>query len=415
MKLEDYTYNLPENLIAAHPPKVRGASRLLALNRKTGEISDSFYRNVADFFEKGDVLILNDTKVIKARIFTQKESGAERELVILERHGGDDDWHTHKVMYRGKIKVGDVLTVKDKSSEMFENSSPKSETQAPAEVGERFSQHGATDFSSSIKITVQEILGDGLAIVSSPVDLREVCENFGTVPLPPYMRRDATALDVERYQTVFAEEKGSVAAPTASLNMTPEILETLRTKGVKICYLTLHVGLGTFMPIRVDNLEEHKMHQEYFEIPPETCTEIQRAKNEGARVFALGTTVARTLEYAGDEILAKKNEMFAFSSIKAFGHGSKNTASEAKGCEREAQHEDSSQSKKLRGEADIFIYPGYEFKIIDGLMTNFHAPKSTVLMLASAFASWEHLSKAYAHAIEQDYHFLSYGDSMIIY
>ena len=374
MKLEDYTYNLPENLITAHPPKVRGASRLLALNRKTGEISDSFYRNVADFFEKGDVLILNDTKVIKARIFTQKESGAERELVILERHGGDDDWHTHKVMYRGKIKAGDVLTVKN----------------------------------SNIKITVQEILGDGLAIVSSPVDLREVCENFGTVPLPPYMRRDATALDIERYQTVFAEEKGSVAAPTASLNMTPEILETLRAKGVKICYLTLHVGLGTFMPIRVDNLEEHKMHQEYFEIPAETCAEIRKAKTNGGRVFALGTTVARTLEYAGEEILAKKNEMFASSSIQA-------TASEAEGFEREAQHEDSSQGEKLRGEADIFIYPGYEFKIVDGLMTNFHAPKSTVLMLASAFASWEYLSKAYTHAVEQDYHFLSYGDSMIIF
>ena len=374
MKLEDYTYNLPENLIAAHPPKVRGASRLLALNRKTGEISDSFYRNVADFFEKGDVLILNDTKVIKARIFTQKESGAERELVILERHGGDDDWHTHKVMYRGKIKAGDVLTVKN----------------------------------SSEKITVEQILGDGLAIVSCEKDLREVCENFGTVPLPPYMRRDATALDIERYQTVFAEEKGSVAAPTASLNMTPEILETLRAKGVKICYLTLHVGLGTFMPIRVDNLEEHKMHQEYFEIPAETCAEIRKAKANGGRVFALGTTVARTLEYAGEEILAKKNEMFASSSIKA-------TASEAEGFEREAQHEDSSQDKKLRGEADIFIYPGYEFKIVDGLMTNFHAPKSTVLMLASAFASWEHLSKAYAHAVEQGYHFLSYGDSMIIF
>ena len=374
MKLEDYTYNLPENLIAAHPPKVRGASRLLALNRKTGEISDSFYRNVADFFEKGDVLILNDTKVIKARIFTQKESGVERELVILERHGGDDDWHTHKVMYRGKIKAGDVLTVKN----------------------------------SSEKITVEQILGDGLAIVSCEKDLREVCENFGTVPLPPYMRRDATALDIERYQTVFAEEKGSVAAPTASLNMTPEILETLRAKGVKICYLTLHVGLGTFMPIRVDNLEEHKMHQEYFEIPAETCAEIRKAKANGGRVFALGTTVARTLEYAGEEILAKKNEMFASSSIKA-------TASEAEGFEREAQHEDSSQDKKLRGEADIFIYPGYEFKIVDGLMTNFHAPKSTVLMLASAFASWEHLSKAYAHAVEQGYHFLSYGDSMIIF
>lgn len=372
MKLEDYTYNLPENLIAAHPPKVRGASRLLALNRKTGEISDSFYRNVADFFEKGDVLILNDTKVIKARIFTQKESGAERELVILERHGGDDDWHTHKVMYRGKIKAGDVLTVKN----------------------------------SNIKITVQEILGDGLAIVSSPVDLREVCENFGTVPLPPYMRRDATTLDIERYQTVFAEEKGSVAAPTASLNMTPEILETLRAKGVKICYLTLHVGLGTFMPIRVDNLEEHKMHQEYFEIPAETCAEIRKAKTNGARVFALGTTVARTLEYASAEILGE-GEVFENSSPKG-------ETQRSEVGERFSKHGDLT-TKKLRGEADIFIYPGYEFKIVDGLMTNFHAPKSTVLMLASAFASWEYLSKAYTHAVEQDYHFLSYGDSMIIF
>lgn len=372
MKLEDYTYNLPENLIAAHPPKVRGASRLLALNRKTGEISDSFYRNVADFFEKGDVLILNDTKVIKARIFTQKESGAERELVILERHGGDDDWHTHKVMYRGKIKAGDVLTVKN----------------------------------SSEKITVQEILGDGLAIVSSPVDLREVCENFGTVPLPPYMRRDATTLDIERYQTVFAEEKGSVAAPTASLNMTPEILETLRAKGVKICYLTLHVGLGTFMPIRVDNLEEHKMHQEYFEIPAETCAEIRKAKANGGRVFALGTTVARTLEYASAEILGE-GEVFENSSPKS-------ETQRGEVGERFSKHGDLT-TKKLRGEADIFIYPGYEFKIVDGLMTNFHAPKSTVLMLASAFASWEQLSKAYAYAVEQDYHFLSYGDSMIIF
>jgi S-adenosylmethionine:tRNA ribosyltransferase-isomerase len=372
MKLEDYTYNLPENLITAHPPKVRGASRLLALNRKTGEISDSFYRNVADFFEKGDVLILNDTKVIKARIFTQKESGAERELVILERHGGDDDWHTHKVMYRGKIKAGDVLTVKN----------------------------------SNIKITVQEILGDGLAIVSSPVDLREVCENFGTVPLPPYMRRDATTLDIERYQTVFAEEKGSVAAPTASLNMTPEILETLRAKGVKICYLTLHVGLGTFMPIRVDNLEEHKMHQEYFEIPAETCAEIRKAKTNGGRVFALGTTVARTLEYASAEILGE-GEVFENSSPKG-------ETQRSEVGERFSKHGDLT-TKKLRGEADIFIYPGYEFKIVDGLMTNFHAPKSTVLMLASAFASWEYLSKAYTHAVEQDYHFLSYGDSMIIF
>lgn len=364
MKLEDYTYNLPEDLIAAHPPQVRGASRLLALNRHTGEIRDSFYRNVAEFFKKGDLLILNDTRVIKARLFVEKESGAERELVVLERHAGDNDWHTHKVMYRGKIKAGDVLMVKN----------------------------------SSEKIRVREVLGDGLAIVESDTDLRDLCEQHGTVPLPPYMRRDATALDIERYQTVFADEKGSVAAPTASLNMTEEILASLKEKGVSICYLTLHVGLGTFMPIRVDDLEKHKMHQEYFKIPLETVEQIRETKANGGRVFALGTTVARTLEYAHNAIFEKSLD----------GNSGDNSSIKISKISK-------NENGDLRGEADIFIYPGYDFKTIDGLMTNFHAPKSTVLMLASAFAGWENLSTAYAHATEKKYRFLSYGDSMIIF
>ena len=226
-------------------------------------------------------------------------------------------------------------------------------------------------------MAVKEILGDGLAIIESNQDLRDLCERFGAVPLPPYMKRDATPLDIERYQTVFADEKGSVAAPTASLNMTEEILQTLKDKGVNVCYLTLHVGLGTFMPIRVDNLEKHKMHQEYFQIPVKTIEEIQKAKQSGKKVFALGTTVTRTLEYAAEDILNK-------------------------------------QAEPLTGEADIFIYPGYKFQTIDALITNFHAPKSTVLMLASAFAGWDNLKKAYDHAASEKYHFLSYGDSMII-
>lgn len=345
MKLEDYTYDLPENLIANKPPEMRGESRLLALNRKSGEVQDDFYKNIADYFQAGDVLILNDTKVIKARLFVQKESGAERELVVLERHSFDSDWTKHKVMYRGKIKAGDILSVKNSDAE----------------------------------IKVIEILGDGLATVESSEDLLELCEKFGNVPLPPYMKRSATPLDIERYQTVFAHEKGSVAAPTASLNMTEEILEKLREKGVKICYLTLHVGLGTFLPIRVDDLEKHKMHQEYFEIPTSTVSEIQKAKSSGKKITALGTTVARTLEYANSEIMnAKKGE-------------------------------------NLTGEADIFIYPGYDFRMVDRLITNFHAPKSTVLMLASAFAGWNNLEKSYIHAVAEKYSFLSYGDSMIIY
>ena len=374
MELKDYTYELPEDQIAAHPPKIRGTSRLLALNRKNGEITDSFYKNIADFFEKGDLLILNDTKVIKARLFATKENGAERELVILERHSFDSDWHKHKVMYRGKLKAGNKLFVKNSSpEEKNQNQNPKAE------------------------IVVEEILGDGIAIVSSKADLRELCENFGTVPLPPYMRRDATPLDIERYQTVFAEEKGSVAAPTASLNMTEEILDSLRKKGVEIKYLTLHVGLGTFMPIRVEKIEEHKMHQEYFEIPAETAEEIRKVHQNGGRVFALGTTVARTLEYAHNAIFEK--------SLNGNSGNREDLSKVSK-----------NQNGDLSGEADIFIFPGYEFKTIQGLITNFHAPKSTVLMLASAFASWENLKNAYNHAIQNgEYKFLSYGDSMIIY
>ena len=374
MELKDYTYELPEDRIAAHPPKIRGTSRLLALNRKNGEITDSFYRNIADFFEKGDLLILNDTKVIKARLFATKENGAERELVILERHSFDSDWHKHKVMYRGKLKTGNKLFVK--------NSSPEEKNQ---------------NQNSKAEIVVEEILGDGIAIVSSKADLRELCENFGTVPLPPYMRRDATPLDIERYQTVFAEEKGSVAAPTASLNMTEEILDSLRKKGVEIKYLTLHVGLGTFMPIRVEKIEEHKMHQEYFEIPAETAEEIRKTHKNGGRVFALGTTVARTLEYAHNAIFEK--------SLNGNSDNREDLSKVSK-----------NQNGDLSGEADIFIFPGYEFKTIQGLITNFHAPKSTVLMLASAFAGWENLKNAYNHAIQNgEYKFLSYGDSMIIY
>ena len=374
MELKDYTYELPEDRIAAHPPKIRGTSRLLALNRKNGEITDSFYKNIADFFEKGDLLILNDTKVIKARLFATKENGAERELVILERHSFDSDWHKHKVMYRGKLKAGNKLFVK--------NSSPEEKNQ---------------NQNSKAEIVVEEILGDGIAIVSSKADLRELCENFGTVPLPPYMRRDATPLDIERYQTVFAEEKGSVAAPTASLNMTEEILDSLRKKGVKIKYLTLHVGLGTFMPIRVEKIEEHKMHQEYFEIPAETAEEIRKTHQNSGRVFALGTTVARTLEYAHNAIFEK--------SLNGNSGNREDLSKVSK-----------NQNGDLSGEADIFIFPGYEFKTIQGLITNFHAPKSTVLMLASAFAGWENLKNAYTHAIQNgEYKFLSYGDSMIIY
>ncbi len=329
MLVSDYNYNLPEERIAKFPPKERGSTHLLVLDRKTGELKDSFYRNLDEFLNPGDVLILNDTRVMQSRLFCELEDGRKRELVVLEKHGLEPQ----RVMYRGKLHDNDILIINDNL------------------------------------ITITKILGNGIAEVESDTPLSELAEKYGAVPLPPYLHRDATAEDKTRYQTVFAKDFGSAAAPTASLNMTDELLEKLRQKGVIIKYLTLHVGLGTFLPIRSDKIEDHKMHSEWFHIPEDTLTAISSAKD--GRIIALGTTVARTLEYYA-------------------------------------------KTGKTEGEDDIFIYPGFEFKIVDALLTNFHAPKSTVLMLASAFAGWDNLKNAYDHAIDEKYNFLSYGDSMLI-
>ncbi len=333
MKVSDFNYDLPEERIAKFPPEVRGTSRLVVLNRKTGEIKDSYYKNLADFLDPGDVLILNDTRVMQSRLFTKLPDGRERELVVLERHNKDQK--LSRVMYRGKLHAGDILSVGDE------------------------------------QIKIVEILDGGIATIESDTPLETLAEKFGTVPLPPYLHRDATENDKNRYQTVWAKNAGSAAAPTASLNMTDELLAKLREKGVEIKYLTLHVGLGTFLPIRTDEVEGHKMHSEWFNIPDETITAIETAKETGHRVVALGTTVARTLEFYA-------------------------------------------KTGQTSGEDDIFIYPGFEFKLIDALLTNFHAPKSTVLMLASAFAGWENLHRAYDHCVAEKYNFLSYGDSMLI-
>ena len=332
MLVSDYNYNLPEERIAKYPPKERGSTRLLALDRQTGEITDSYYRDLADFLNPGDVLVLNDTRVMQSRLFCELSDGRKRELVVLEKHGNEPQ----RVMYRGKLHDGDILFIKNN------------------------------------KITITKILGNGIAEVKSEINLNKLTENYGTVPLPPYLHRDATEADKKRYQTVWAKHMGSAAAPTASLNMTDELLEKLHQKGIIIKYLTLHVGLGTFLPIRSDNVEDHKMHSEWFHIPEETIDAIELAKKSNHRVISLGTTVARTLEYYG-------------------------------------------KTGKTEGEDDIFIYPGFKFRVIDALLTNYHAPKSTVLMLTAAFAGWDHLKIAYDHAVESKYNFLSYGDSMFIY
>ena len=341
MLVSDFNYELPEEVIAQHPPKVRGTTRLLALNRQTGKITDSHYANLTDFLEPGDLIVLNDTKVMRSRIFTERKSDSHpRELVVLERHDGDID----HVMYRGKLHEGEELIVKNVTT------------------GEK----------TEDIITIKKILGNGIATAKANRPLEEIAQNYGNVPLPPYMHRDAEPEDVERYQTVWAKDFGSAAAPTASLNMTKELLKKLADKGVQIKYLTLHVGLGTFLPIRTDNVEEHQMHSEWFQIPAETIEAIKETKASGHRVIAVGTTVTRTLEFWA-------------------------------------------KTGKTEGEDNIFIFPGFEFKVIDALVTNFHAPKSTVLMLTAAFAGWDHLKPAYEHAVSSGYKLLSYGDSMLIY
>ncbi|MBQ3441469.1 S-adenosylmethionine:tRNA ribosyltransferase-isomerase [Candidatus Saccharibacteria bacterium] len=387
MLVSDFIYDLPEDRIAKFPPKVRGSTRLLVLNKNTGAIQDSCYKDLADFLNPGDVLILNDTRVMQSRIFCTLPDGRKRELVVLEKHGDEPQ----RVMYRGKLHEGDVLTVDDNltKTEGFRSAPVGGEAREPRGDG---SERRGPRFG---KIIIRHLLDGGIAEVESDTPLAELAERCGTVPLPPYLHRDATEADKKRYQTVWAKNMGSAAAPTASLNMTEDLLNKLKQKGVIVKYLTLHVGLGTFLPIRTDNIEDHQMHSEWYNIPEDTIVAIERikhgrvtrmegdprrvvsevgeenARQDPPRVVALGTTVARTLEYYA-------------------------------------------RTGKTEGEDDIFIYPGYEFKLVDALITNFHAPKSTVLMLAAAFAGWDHLKNAYDHAIDEKYNFLSYGDSMLI-
>ncbi len=340
MLISDYTYDLPEERIAQFPPETRGTSRLLILDRTTGKVEHRHYSDLAEYIQPGDIVVLNNTKVIKARLLAKNTRGQARELLLLEEHAGGDP-HTRRAMYRGKLRAQETLTI------------------------------GHT------KVTVTELDDGGIATIISHKNLLELAAAAGSVPLPPYMHRSATASDTRRYQTIFAKNPGSVAAPTASLNFTHELEQKILAKGGVIAYLTLHVGLGTFMPIRTDKIEDHRMHSEYFEIPAETVQAIQRAKKSGRKILSVGTTVARTLEFAAQKII--------------------------------------NEPSPISGEANIFIYPGYEFKIVDTLLTNFHAPKSTVLMLTAGFAGWENLKNAYGAAINQKYAFLSYGDSMLIY
>jgi len=344
MQLTDFDFFLPEELIAQQPAARRDASRLMSLERQAGQVACGDFSDLPDYFRPGDLLVLNDTQVIPARLLGQKLTGGKIEIFLVRRdmQAETEDWFCLTKSSRAPKAGTEVLLGDNLRATVLE------EAEAPYRRV-RFECDG---------------------------DFMQQVEAIGHLPLPPYIKREDDQNDRSRYQTVFAREKGAVAAPTAGLHFTPEVLEKLRSTGVEIHSLTLHVGLGTFLPVRVDDVTEHKMHSEFYNVPQQTADAVNKAKQEGRRVFALGTTSARTLETAAtDEGLLRA------------------------GC----------------GESDIFIYPGYRFKMVDALITNFHLPKSTLLMLVSAFAGRELILSAYRRAVEERFRFFSYGDCMLIY
>jgi len=339
MQKKEFSFTLPNELIAKFPTEQRTSSRLLCLNKENGEIADRHFLDVLDLLNENDLLVLNNTRVIPARLYGKKASGGAVE-VLIERIL-DEQRVLAFVRASKSPKAGSVIL-----------------------------------FAENISATVVD-KQDGLFELAfiAGLDLLDTLEQLGEMPLPPYMEREVRESDKSRYQTVFAEHPGAVAAPTAGLHFDENCLQAIKQKGVDTAYVTLHVGAGTFQPMRVDNILEHKMHNERIDIPPETIDKIVATKARGGRVVAVGTTVVRSLE----------------SVIKETG-----------------------SLQPFTGETDIFIYPGYEFKVVDALITNFHLPESTLIMLVSAFAGKENVLKAYQHAIENRYRFYSYGDAMFI-
>ncbi|MCY9107420.1 tRNA preQ1(34) S-adenosylmethionine ribosyltransferase-isomerase QueA [Bacillus atrophaeus] len=341
MKVELFDFELPERLIAQVPLEQRDASRLMVLDKHTGGLSDSSFKEIVSFFKEGDCLVLNNTRVLPARLFGVKEdTGAKVELLLLKQETGDR-WET-LVKPAKRVKKGTVLTFGDGLLQA---------------VCTEELEHGGRKV---------EFRYDGI--------FYEVLESLGEMPLPPYIKEQLD--DRERYQTVFSKEIGSAAAPTAGLHFTEEILGELKDKGVRIEFITLHVGLGTFRPVSADEVEEHNMHAEFYEMSAETAAALNHVRKTGGRIVSVGTTSTRTLE----TIAGENNGSFKASS----------------------------------GWTSIFIYPGYEFKAIDGMITNFHLPKSSLIMLVSALAGREHVLRAYNHAVEKEYRFFSFGDAMLI-
>jgi S-adenosylmethionine:tRNA ribosyltransferase-isomerase len=340
MKRSEFHFELPPGLIAQQPLKRRSDSRLLRLSRDQGKYSDHRFAELPDLLEPGDLLVFNDTRVIPARLFAHKETGGRVEILI-ERLLGEQECI---------VQLKASKTPRDGSLLLLEDE------------------------------TRLEVIGreGSFFRLRSQVGVSELMERLGHVPLPPYIDREDAAMDRERYQTVYARRPGAVAAPTAGLHFDESLIAALDRKGVERISLTLHVGAGTFQPVRVDDIEAHEMHAEYLEVPASVCAAVEAARARGGRVIAVGTTAVRSLE----------------------------TAAGNSGNGRILQ--------PFRGDSRIFIYPGYQFLVVDGMVTNFHLPESTLLMLVSAFAGMDEIRAAYSHAIEERYRFFSYGDAMLI-
>lgn len=340
MKTSDFYYDLPEELIAQDPLEDRTASRLLVLDRKTGAVKHKIFSDVIDYLNKGDCLVINNTRVIPARLIGEKEgTGGKVEVLLLKRRA-NDVWET-LVKPGKKLKPGAKITFGD----------------------------------GRLRAEVLEVVEEGNRLVKFHYEgiFEEILDSLGEMPLPPYITHKLE--DKEMYQTVYAKFDGSAAAPTAGLHFTKELLNKIEEKGIKISSITLHVGLGTFRPVKVDDVNNHHMHTEWYEVNAEAAEIINETKRNGGRVICVGTTSCRTIESVAD---------------------------------------DNGYMKAKTGETDIFIYPGYKFKVMDGLITNFHLPESTLVMLVSAFAGKENVLSAYETAVKERYRFFSFGDAMIL-
>ncbi len=336
MNKQDFYFDLPEELIAQYPLAQRSDSRLLTYNRQSGEYGHYQFREIADFLKPGDLLVMNDSKVIPARLYGHKTTGGKIELLV-ERITGTYTFLAH-IKASKALKAGGIVQLAD---------------------------------GNQLEIIERQ---DDLFLCQSSIDALDLLNAQGHIPLPPYITRDDELLDTDRYQTVYAKYAGSVAAPTAGLHFDESVIASLHSRGVNRAYVTLHVGAGTFRPVRCDNIQDHKMHSEHFTLSPELCAAVHETKAAGNRVIAVGTTALRSLESgARDGVLAP--------------------------CSKDT---------------DIFIYPGYQFKVCDGLMTNFHLPESTLLMLVSAFIGHQEAMALYQEAIENGYRFFSYGDTSLL-